>query len=323
MSDRDHEKPMSKTWHWHPPLPINLSPVMDLPPRPWSWLKWISSYWLVASSVTVEFALAWGVFVLFQPETAVMKELAPGWVASIWLRNILLLTLVAGSLHWWFYIVKGQGKALKYDPRDLSRDNGKFLFRDQVKDNMFWSLVSGVSFWTAFEVLYFWGAANGYAPGLEWRQNPIFFAVLFVLLPLWSSFHFYVIHRLLHWQPLYKLAHALHHRNINTGPWSGISMHPVEHLLYFSGLLIHFIVPSHPTHVLFHLYLESLHPAFSHSGFEGVFVRDNKRMQTGDFFHQMHHRHINCNYGTVEMPWDRLFGSFNDGRDIVGKEHEA
>jgi sterol desaturase/sphingolipid hydroxylase (fatty acid hydroxylase superfamily) len=35
----------------------------------------------------------------------------------------------------------------------------------------------------------------------------------------------------------------------------------------------------------------------------------------GDFFHQLHHRYFECNYGTVEMPWDRWFGSFHDGSD--------
>ena len=33
----------------------------------------------------------------------------------------------------------------------------------------------------------------------------------------------------------------------------------------------------------------------------------------GDFFHQLHHRYFECNYGTIEMPWDRLFGTFHDG----------
>ena len=33
----------------------------------------------------------------------------------------------------------------------------------------------------------------------------------------------------------------------------------------------------------------------------------------GTFFHQLHHRYFECNYGTAEMPWDRWFGSFHDG----------
>ena len=33
----------------------------------------------------------------------------------------------------------------------------------------------------------------------------------------------------------------------------------------------------------------------------------------GDFFHQLHHRYFECNYGSEEIPLDRWFGSFHDG----------
>ena len=122
-----------------------------------------------------------------------------------------------------------------------------------------------------------------------------------------------LIHRLLHWPPLYRLAHAVHHRNVNVGPWSGISMHPVEHLLFYTNFAIHLVVPTHPLHLLFHGYVQSTHPVFSHSGFEELWVADRKRMRMGVFFHQLHHRYFECNYGTVEMPWDRWFGSYHDG----------
>ena len=319
MSKTDFEKPMSKSWHWHPSLPLRLSPIMDMPPRPLALLRWLGSYWLAVSAVTLQFVLAWLVYGYFQPEVETMRTLSLGWIFGIWLRNVILLVLVAGGLHYWFYILRGQGKALKYDRRDLSKNNGKFWFRDQVKDNIFWSIASGVTIWTGFEVLYFWLASMGYLPGLAFRQSPILFALLFVLIPIWSSFHFYLIHRLLHIEFLYRLAHGLHHRNINIGPWSGISMHPIEHLLYFSSVMIHLVVPSHPVHVLFHFYVEGLNPAFSHSGYDGVLWGDKKRIEAGDFFHQLHHRHISCNYGTVEMPWDRLFGTFHDGTGIEGQ----
>jgi lathosterol oxidase len=42
--------------------------------------------------------------------------------------------------------------------------------------------------------------------------------------------NFYLIHRLLHWPSLYKMAHSLHHRNANVGPWSVLSMHPIEYI---------------------------------------------------------------------------------------------
>ena len=54
-------------------------------------------------------------------------------------------------------------------------------------------------------------------------------------------------------------------------------------------------------------------PAASHSGYEGLTAAGKRRVKLGDFFHQLHHRYFECNYGTSEMPWDRWFGSFHDG----------
>lgn len=313
MAPSQHKLQNAKGWHWHPELPVALSPIFSWPPQPVATLKWIASYWFAISSVTILFVLAWGVFALLQPPLSEMRQFQPGWIAQIWARNICLTSVIAGGLHLWFYIIKAQGTERKYDPRPLARGNRKFWFSDQVWDNMFFTLVSGVTIWTGFEVSYFWAAAHQMVPLMVWQDNPLWFAGFFVLIPIWSSLHFYLIHRALHWQPLYKLAHNLHHRNINIGPWSGISMHPIEHVMYFSSCLIHFILPSHPLHLLFHLYLQGMHPAFSHSGYDGVISRGRKQLQTGDFFHQLHHRYVNCNYGTVEMPWDKLFGTFHDG----------
>jgi sterol desaturase/sphingolipid hydroxylase (fatty acid hydroxylase superfamily) len=81
----------------------------------------------------------------------------------------------------------------------------------------------------------------------------VYFVAMMLLIPLVRDIHFYWVHRLLHWKPLYKAAHYLHHRNVNVGPWSGLSMHPIEHLLYFTGVLLHWILPSHPLHAIFHL----------------------------------------------------------------------
>lgn len=311
-ADRKNE---GSRWNYHPGLPIQVSPIMAWPPRPMAFVKWISGYWLAISSVVMEFFLAWAVFAWFQPDAGTMQNLAWEWVVQIWLRNLVLIFMVAGGLHLWFYSFTAQGKKLKFDAREMAKNNGAYTFRNQVYDNMFWTLASGVTIWTGFEVLYWWAAANGYAPGLVFAENPIWFAIWFVLIPIWSSFHFYWIHRLLHWPPLYRLAHSLHHRNVNIGPWTGISMHPVEHLLYFSTVLIHFVVPSHPVHVLFHFYNEALNPPFSHAGFEGIVIKDEKRVAAGDFFHQLHHRYFECNYGTAEMPWDQFFGSFHDGTE--------
>ena len=109
---------------------------------------------------------------------------------------------------------------------------------------------------------------------------------LLLVIPAWSSLHFYCA-SISHWPPLYRIAHRLHHKNVNVGPWSGVSMHPIEHVLYYSSVLIHFVVPTTPLLFIYHVCYEHLSPPFSHSGFEKVVIRDRERLKAGDFFHQL------------------------------------
>ena len=90
-------------------------------------------------------------------------------------------------------------------------------------------------------------------------------------------------------------------------------MHPVEHVLFFSSALIHFAVPTGPVHILFHMQHQALTAATSHTGFENLLVKDKRQLSLGTFHHQMHHRYFEVNYGNLEMPWDRWFGTFHDG----------
>lgn len=308
--------PPGRPGEWnHAPeqLPIAVSPFFSWPPRPRRMVAWVAARWFALAENAILTGLAVLCWAVFQPSLETTATLAPGWIAAIWLRNIVLMLIVAGGLHLWFHRAKRQGDRLKFDPRELAKKGRMFTFGGQVADNMFWSLASGVSFWTAYEVLLFWAMGNGYAPVLLPAENPILFAAILFLTPVWISLHFYWIHRLLHWPPLYRLAHALHHRNVNVGPWSGLSMHPVEHGLFFSSILIHFIIPAHPIHILFHMQHQSLTAATSHTGFEGLIVRDQNRLALGTFHHQLHHRYFECNYGNLEVPWDKWFGSFHDG----------
>jgi len=90
-------------------------------------------------------------------------------------------------------------------------------------------------------------------------------------------------------------------------------MHPVEHFLYLTTFLIHWIVPSHPIHLYFHVIYQGPGAAMTHTGYENLLLHDKKRLALGTFYHQLHHRYYECNYGNQEMPWDRWFGTFHDG----------
>ena len=302
-----------KGWNHIPNVPIKVSPLFNWPLKPLEVLKWLWKSWFIITENLILIVVACISFFWFHPPLEQAQTFSIEWVAKLYVRNILLLSAVAGGLHLYFYTFTQQGQKLKYDPRPLSKSGRQFTLGGQVRDNMFWSLGSGVFFWTSYEALMFWAMANGWAPVLLWVDNPVWFIFLFLLTPIWISFHFYWIHRLLHWPPLYKLAHALHHRNINVGPWSGLSMHPLEHLLFFSSILIHFLVPAHPLHILFHMQHQSLTAATSHTGFENLLVKDSKTLALGTFHHQLHHRYFEVNYGNLQMPWDKWFGSFHDG----------
>ena len=309
----------ARSWNYRPEVPIQVSPFFSWPPDPARMGQWIAVRWFRLAENSILVALATVCWLWFSPSLETTKTLAAGRVVSTFARNFILITVTAGVLHWYFHSAKRQESRLKYDPRETSATGRMFTFGSQLRDNMFWTLTSGVFFWSVFEALMFWVMANGLAPVLNATTNPIWFVVLFLLTPVWISFHFYWIHRFLHWPPLYRLAHALHHRNTNVGPWSGLSMHPIEHLMFFSSILIHWVVAAHPIHILFHLQHQALTAVTSHTGFESLLVKDKKQLALGTFHHQMHHRYFEVNYGNLEMPWDKWFGSFHDGTEEAHK----
>ena len=320
MTEKRQTRGFADKWNHIPQVPVGVSPMFALPPNFGAILRWTLRQWLVVTERSILVVISLLSWLFFQPSLEVTATLSADWIAALYIRNLLLMVAVAGGLHLYFYSRKTQGDALRYDKRDLSDQKKIFSFKNQLADNMFWTLASGVTIWTLYEVLMFWAMGNGYAPVLYWSDNPIWFILLFLLTPIWISFHFYWVHRWLHWPPLYRLAHALHHRNTNVGPWSGLSMHPVEHVIFFSSILIHFILPSSPVHILFHMQHQSLTAATSHTGYEAMLIKDKKHLALGTFHHQMHHRYFDCNYGNLEMPWDKWFGSFHDGTE---ESHDA
>lgn len=306
-------EPVSKEWNYHPDLPLADASVFRWPPDPGFLARWFARNWLTLSERVMMVLLAVALWLWVYPDFAAATTWQWSSVLHVWLANLALVFICAGALHWYFYMRKGQGTRLKFDKRDQAKGNALWSFKDQVHDNIFWSLGSGVFFLTAFTSITMWLMANGYAPTITPLTNPIWFVLSLILLPIWSAFHFYWVHRLLHVPFLYTRVHALHHRNVNVGPWSGFSMHPVEHLLYCSSLCIHWIVPSDPILVLFHVIYLGPGAAMTHTGYEDLLIKDKRRLALGTFYHQLHHRYYECNYGNQEMPWDRWFGTFHDG----------
>lgn len=300
-------------WNHLPEIPIQVSPLWQWPPKPVAALRWYLDSWffLTVNMAIVGIACA----AYFWASPTLETTATPGfWIPGIWLRNAIIVTVLAGGLHLWFHRYSGQGTALKYDPRPFPRNGRMFTMNAQVLDNMIWTIGSGVTIWTLLECLMWWSMANGYAATISFQTNPIWFIAIFFLIPVWESFYFYWMHRFLHTDFMYRF-HALHHRNTDIGPWSGMSMHPVEHMFYFGSVLVHFAIASHPLHIIFHLMFYGLPAITSHTGFEGLLFRNKKRLHLGNFHHQIHHRYFECNYGNLDVPWDILFGSWHDGTE--------
>lgn len=301
-------------WNHTPQVPIEVSPLWQWPLRPWAVFRWYFDSWFFITLNLMILGLAYAAYVIASPDLAQAQTFALSWLGLILIRNLVIVSAVAGVLHLWFHSWRGQEDALKYDPRPFPRAGRMFTFDHQLWDNVFWTLASGVVIWSGFEGLLWWAMANGYASVTTFAEAPVWFVAVFFLIPVWESFYFYWMHRFLHTDVMYRF-HALHHRNTDIGPWSGLAMHPVEHAFYFGSVLIHFAIASHPLHVIFHLMFYGLLAITSHTGFEGVVFRNKKRLHLGNFHHQIHHRYFEVNYGNLDVPWDILFGTWHDGSE--------
>ena len=295
-----------------PPEKLSIPPIYILPPNLIKSLNWLFNFffpwWILYLGFTY---LSW--FYL-TPSIEKMATWNWDWVILIWLRNVFFLSIFAGGIHWWLYIRKKQSTNYKYFSLWPKEKSKKFLFKNQVKDNIFWSIFSGCTIWTIYEAMVLFMYASGRIQFVSWTEYPIYLFLCLIIMPFAGGVHFYIIHRFLHIPTIYRIAHAIHHRNVNTGPWSGISMHPIEHILYFSFFFVWIFIPVDPFIITLTGLWWGIGPAQSHAGFNKLILFKNKTLELSDYFHQLHHKHVELNYGNIYAPLDNVFKSFHDGK---------
>ena len=324
MNDSKYGKLDERGANWVPDKPVSYGPAFDWPPNPRALFKFFFGFpgyfvpWNLLYAVAAIF-----IWQFLTPSLETMREFSVGWVAIILVRNLGLAICVYSAWHLWLYVWRKQGTAFKYNRQWPKEKSPAFTFGNQAYDNMFHTLASGVPIWTAYEVLLLWAYANNIAPLITFADHPVWFIAVFFLVPFIHEVGFYFAHRFMHWPPLYSLAHSLHHRNVNPGPWSGLSMHPIEHVVYFSSILLFFFIPAHPIHMINLASRLGVAPAQGHTGFDRVVMGDETSMDTSYYAHYLHHKYFEVNYSDGMVPLDKWFGSFHDGTPEANEAMKA
>jgi Delta7-sterol 5-desaturase len=126
--------------------------------------------------------------------------------------------------------------------------------------------------------------------------------------------YFYWTHRLLHWKPVFRIVHAVHHRSNNPSPWAALSFHPLEAIVQ-AGLFIvlAFMIPVHPMALLIFFLWTTFSNVVGHLGFE-IFPRSLTESRWGRWLnsstnHNIHHQKPNGNYGLFFRFWDEWMGT--------------
>ena len=302
-----------KRGNWTPNEPAGTAPLFVFPPRPAALLKWLPSYFLPYNALFFLSALAWWAWIV--PPVEVMQTLAWGWVLWLFAVNAVAVFLWYSAFELHLYVRRAQGNRFKYNgkfPADTPSD--VFWFKSQNLDNFLRGFLSGVPIWTGLQVLVLWAYANGVGNWISFADHPVWFVILCLIVPVIHEFHFFCIHRLIHTPFLYKWVHSVHHNSINPSPWSSLSMHPVEHLFYFSTILYHLILPSNPLIALYQLHVAGFGAVPGHVGFDKVELTGDKGIDSHAFIHYLHHKYFEVNYGGDGLiPLDKWFGYWHDG----------
>ncbi len=141
-----------------------------------------------------------------------------------------------------------------------------------------------------------------------------YFGLSIVLALVIHDAYFYWTHRFMHWKPVFKVMHRVHHLSHNPSPWASFSFHPTEAVIEGGILpLLVFIMPMHPLAIAGFLVIMTAMNVLGHLGFElypsGFTKHWIGRWNNTSTHHNMHHKYTRCNYGLYFNWWDKLMGT--------------
>lgn len=149
-----------------------------------------------------------------------------------------------------------------------------------------------------------------------------------VVMLFWQDTFFYWAHRLMHWKPLYKFSHKVHHDSIDTSPFTAYSFHPVEAVIEaLPDLIVVFVLPVHFWALLGYQFASMVMNVIGHLGYEIIPQSWTRnwlgQWKTPSTHHNMHHSKVNGNYGLYFRFWDVLMGTeFKDYEATLNAVYE-
>eukprot|EP01060_Flectonema_neradi_P011667 TRINITY_DN1869_c6_g1_i1.p1 TRINITY_DN1869_c6_g1~~TRINITY_DN1869_c6_g1_i1.p1 ORF type:complete len:447 (+),score=52.69 TRINITY_DN1869_c6_g1_i1:87-1427(+) len=238
------------------------------------------------------------VYVFFPYDLEGAAAMDPNWLKDRIILNVVMIYIYYGFWH----IVAYHRSSRKFNP--TNQPNLATLLQ-----NVWYTTLGGIQ-WSFWEFGYCTMLAKGYLPYhsdadvlASWKLLALNFLYT-AATASWREIHFYFAHRFIHYRAVYKYIHSLHHRNPDIEPFSGMCMHPLEHLYYFSCIGPQLYFTMSPYCFLFNGIHLTLSPAAGHSGYEDHWA--------GDQFHYLHHAKFECNYGGPTFILDKVFGTFRD-----------
>lgn len=292
--------------------------------------------WGCHVSHLLEFSVAVLCYVLLYWDGSIMQEartFSTHWIWKIFAFNIACEFIVYGFWHWYVYVDDVNRVALKpyklnpvnqYEPSEghvgMCTSTTGNLQREVLFTTLGW-LQS--AFWQVV-FTHLWAIGYCKMPEMTEASGYVQTITLLAFVTYWREIHFYWAHRGMHpWFArerglldgdvgafLYRHVHSLHHKSYNPGVFSGLSMHPVEHFLYYScATLLPLMLPAlHPIVFLYCKFHADIAPIAGHDGYQAP--------GGGGDIHWLHHAKFECNYGgTFPVNWDALFGTWQDPQE--------
>ncbi len=227
---------------------------------------------------------------------------APFWavITATLLWFSFIYALIAGSAY--FLVIRRVPDAVV----DAAGARAQRLRPGQLGEELLLSALSIVIF-AAQAAALVWLLRHGWLV-IDWHRSPWHLLWELPLLYLWNDLHFFVIHRVLHWKPLYRHVHIWHHRSVITTPFSAYSFHPLESFLLGSVMPLALVLHAFSPWALLGLTIMSLllnvggHLPHEQIRDSFALLRPHSR------YHNRHHREFHTHFAFSLVWLDRWLG---------------